>query len=121
MKTLSAYVIAAALLASQPVFAQDHDHAAHAAQGAVAKSSGMQGGGMQGMQSGSMMMQHGEMMQGMQGMHMMPATVTAIDSKTGLVDVASGSMALKLHFTPRSLAGVKVGDKISVHLGFRKS
>jgi len=57
----------------------------------------------------------------MQGQHMMPVTVTAIDSKTGLVDATAGSMALKLHFPPPSLAGVKAGDKIMVHLAFHKS
>ena len=56
----------------------------------------------------------------MMGMHMMPATVTAIDTKTGLVDVAAGSMALKLHFPPASLASLKAGDKITLHLGFSK-
>ena len=116
MKRLSALVIAGALLVSQTAFAQDHDHAAHAAQPAAAQS-----GGMQGMRGGNMMMQPGDMMQGMQGMHMMPSTVSALDSKTGLVDVTSGSMVLKLHFPPPSLAGLKVGDKISVHLGFSKS
>jgi len=57
----------------------------------------------------------------MQGQHMMAVTVTAIDSKTGLVDATAGAMALKLHFPPPSLAGVKVGDKIAVHLAFHKS
>ena len=57
----------------------------------------------------------------MLGQHMMPVTITAIDSKTGLVDATAGSMALKLHFPPPSLAGVKVGDKITVHLAFHKS
>jgi hypothetical protein len=57
----------------------------------------------------------------MLGQHMMPVTVTAIDSKTGLVDATAGSMALKLHFPPPSLAGVKPGDKIMVHLAFHKS
>ena len=120
MKNLSTFIVAGALMASQAAFAQDHDHESHAAQGAAAQG-GMAGGGMQGMQGGGMMMQHGDMMQGMQGMHMMPVTITAIDSKTGLVDATSGSMALKLHFPPPSLAGVKVGDKVSVHLGFHKS
>ena len=113
MKHLSALVIVGTLLASQAAFAQDPDHAA---QGTAAQS-----GGMQEMQGGNMMMQHGDMMKGTMGMHMMSVTVAAIDSKTGSVDVTSGSMALKLHFPPPSLAGVKVGDKISVHLGFRKS
>lgn len=56
----------------------------------------------------------------MMGMHMMPATVTALDSKTGLVDVTAGSMALKLHFPPASLAAIKPGDKITLHLAFSK-
>lgn len=70
------------------------------------------------MQGGMMM--HGNM-NNMMGMHMMTVTVTAIDAKTGLVDATAGSMALKLHFPPPSLAGVKAGDKLSVHLGFSKS
>ncbi|MDE1939865.1 MAG: hypothetical protein KGI68_12660, partial [Alphaproteobacteria bacterium] len=64
----------------------------------------MQGGNMQGMNMGDM--------KDMMGMHTMPATVTALDTKTGIVDVNSDGMALKLHFPPASLADVKVGDKI---------
>jgi hypothetical protein len=30
-------------------------------------------------------------------------------------------MTLKLHFPPVSLAGIKAGDKLSVHLSFTKS
>jgi hypothetical protein len=68
-------------------------------------------------------------MAGMQGMdmapmlgqHMMAVTVTSIDSKTGLLDATAGTMALQLHFPPPSLAGVKPGDKIMVHLAFHKS
>jgi len=56
----------------------------------------------------------------MMGSHMMPATVTAIDAKSGLVDVTAGSMALKLHFPPASLAALKEGDKITLHLGFSR-
>ena len=56
----------------------------------------------------------------MMGTHMMPATVTAIDTKTGLVDVTAGNMALKLHFPTASLASLKEGDKITLHLGFSK-
>lgn len=54
------------------------------------------------------------------GMHMMTVTVTAIDAKTGLVDGTAGGMALKLHFPPPSLAGVKAGDRLMVHLSFHK-
>lgn len=53
-------------------------------------------------------------------MHMMPATVTKADPKSGLLDVNSKGMPLRLHFPPASLAGIKVGDKISLHMGFTK-
>lgn len=86
--------------------------------------------GAQSSQQGTMMQQggmmHGSMMQGgmmggqMMGMHVMTVTVTALDAKTGLVDASSGNMALKLHFPSASLAGIKAGDKLSVHLGFNK-
>ncbi|GAH40164.1 MAG: hypothetical protein J0I77_22485 [Rudaea sp.] len=59
-------------------------------------------------------------MKGMDNMHMMSAKVDAIDPKTGLVDVTSSGMKLKLHFPPASLANVKVGDTITLHLGFSK-
>lgn len=75
-------------------------------------------GNMQGMDMPGMNMQG---MGNMMGMHMMTVTVTAIDAKTGLIDCTAGSMALKLHFPPASLAGVKAGDKLMVHLGFSKS
>ena len=97
MKHLAIVTLCATLaLAASPALAQG--------QGAMG---GMNMPGMSGM--GNMM-----------GMHMMPATVTAIDTKTGLVDVTAGSMALKLHFPPASLAALKEGDKITLHLGFSK-
>ncbi|SRR5579883_12829 len=67
------------------------------------------------------MMQNGMMGANMRGMHAMTVTVTALDAKTGLVDASSGDMALKLHFPPSALAGIKAGDKLSVHLAFTKS
>lgn len=93
MARLVPIAIAAALLAAAPAFAQDQG---------TANMPGMSGMGT------------------MMGMHMMPATVTAIDSKTGLIDVMAGSMALKLHFPPASLAALKPGDKITLHLAFSK-
>ncbi len=76
-----------------------------------------QGGGMQGM----------DMTKGMPGMnmngmpmHMMPATVTAVDVNTGILDVRSEGMNLKLHFPPGQLINLKSGDKITLHLGFSK-
>lgn len=97
MRPLAFITLCATLaVAASPTWAQN--------QGGMA---GMNMPGMSGM---------GDMM----GMHMMPATVNAIDTKTGLVDVAAGSMALKLHFPPASLASLKAGDKITLHLGFSK-
>jgi hypothetical protein len=72
-------------------------------------SGGMQGMDMQGMKMGKMM-----------GTHMMAVTVTAVNSKTGLVDVTAGGMALKIHFPPASLANIEVGDSITLHLAFTK-
>ena len=54
------------------------------------------------------------------GQHDMPATVVAVDRKTGLLDVLSEGYKLRLHFPPAALAGVKKGDRITLHLGFSK-
>ncbi|WP_201316307.1 hypothetical protein [Dyella sp. EPa41] len=56
----------------------------------------------------------------MQGMHTMPATVSAVDTKTGVVDVTAGGMPLKVHFPPASVASLKTGDQITLHLAFSK-
>jgi hypothetical protein len=71
-------------------------------------------GSMQGMNMPGMKMDN------MMGMHDMAATVTSVDSKTGLVDVNAGGMALKVHFPSASLANVKAGDSITLHLAFTK-
>ena len=100
MKRLSIVTLCATMaLAASPALGQN--------QGAMG---GMNMPGMSGMSG----------MGNMMGMHMMPATVNAIDTKTGLVDVTAGTMALKLHFPPASLASLKEGDKITLHLGFSK-
>jgi hypothetical protein len=65
-------------------------------------------GGMKGM--------HGNMM----GMHAMPATVSAVDAKTGVVDVMTEGMALKVHFPPPAVSKLKAGEKITLHMGFSK-
>ena len=72
---------------------------------------------MPGMQGMSM---HGSDHASMMGMHQMPATVTNVDTNTGIVEATSEGMKLRLHFPPASLAGVKAGDKITLHLGFMK-
>lgn len=51
-------------------------------------------------------------------MHKMPATVTMVDAGTGKVGVNSGGMALTVHFPPKTVAGLKVGDKITLHMGY---
>ncbi|MDR5728490.1 MAG: hypothetical protein RB191_13765 [Terriglobia bacterium] len=84
-----------------------------------AAASAQSSGSMQGMDMNGMNMP-GMKMDNMMGMHAMAATVTAVDSKTGLVDVTAGGMALKLHFPPTSLANVKPGDAITLHLAFTK-
>ena len=100
MTRFSTILLAASLaLAVTPAFAQNQGK--------------MQGADIPGMNMQGM----GNMM----GMHMMTVTVIAINSKTGLVDCTAGNLALKLHFPPASLAGVKAGDKLMVHLGFSKS
>jgi hypothetical protein len=57
----------------------------------------------------------------MMGSHSMAATVTNVDSQTGMMDVDAGGHALKLHFPPASLADVKSGDKITLRMSFSKS
>lgn len=63
---------------------------------------------------------HENMHKKMMGMHMMPATVTAADTTTGVVDVTTEGMALKVHFPPKAMASLKAGDKITLHMGFSK-
>jgi hypothetical protein len=57
---------------------------------------------------------------GMLGSHMMPATVLSVDANTGITEVDTGGMKLRLHFPPASLATVKAGDKIQLHMAFTK-
>ena len=54
----------------------------------------------------------------MQGMHTMAATVTDADAKTGIVDVMSGGMALKVHFPPAAMGNLKPGDHIGLYMAY---
>ena len=56
----------------------------------------------------------------MSGMHEMPATVLDVDHKSGIVEVNSENMKLKVHFPPNTIAELKKGDQIKLHLGFTK-
>jgi hypothetical protein len=53
-------------------------------------------------------------------MHKMPATVSSVDTKTGMVEVNSEGMSLRVHFPPASVANLKAGDKITLHMGYSK-
>lgn len=57
----------------------------------------------------------------MHGMHSMPATVTNADPKTGVVDVTTEGMALKVHFPPASMVNLKAGDKIGLYMGYSQA
>ena len=78
---------------------------------------------------GAMSSDHGDMgsMKGMKGMkghmmgmHSMPATVNAVDASTGVVDVTTEGMVLKVHFPVSAEAGLKAGDKITLHMAYSK-
>lgn len=71
-------------------------------------------GGMHGGKTGMKGMHH------MMGMHAMPATVTSVDTKTGIVEADAEGMNLKVHFPPSSVADLKTGDKITLHMGYSK-
>ncbi len=51
-------------------------------------------------------------------MHKMPATVTSVDTSSGIVEVTSAGMSLRVHFPPASMAKLKAGDKITLHMGY---
>ena len=57
----------------------------------------------------------------MHGMHTMPATVTNADPKTGIVDVMTEGMALRVHFPPATMASLKAGDKIGLYMGYSQA
>jgi hypothetical protein len=56
----------------------------------------------------------------MMGTHVIPVTVTGVNSEIGLVACNYGNIALKLHFPPAVLGKIKVGDQIQVMLAFSK-
>lgn len=106
-KIIVASIALGLCLAVNAVYAQDS--------GAMTPASSSSMGSMH---SGMM---HSKMMHKMNGsMHMMPASVTSVDAKTGIVGVDAGGMALTLHFPPKSMANLQVGDKITLHMGFSK-
>lgn len=51
-------------------------------------------------------------------MHKMPATVSSVDTQTGIVEADAEGMSLRVHFPPASVANLKAGDKITLHMGY---
>ncbi len=93
--------------------------------GSASAQNAMPAGGPQNMDKMGMMHpdmkgMHMDMNKNMMGMRMIPATVTAADTTTGIVDVMTGGMALKVYFPPQAMASLKAGDKITLHMGFTK-
>ncbi|MDE2150424.1 MAG: hypothetical protein KGJ55_11490 [Gammaproteobacteria bacterium] len=56
-----------------------------------------------------------------QAHHAMPATITKIDHKTGVVDAESMGFGLVVHYPPPAIKDLKVGDKIMIDLGFQQA
>jgi hypothetical protein len=62
-----------------------------------------------------------DVMVSMHGMHTMPATVTHTDPKTGIVDVMTDGMALRVHFPPATMVTLKAGDKIGLYMAYTQA
>jgi hypothetical protein len=58
--------------------------------------------------------------EGMMGSHDMTGKIDRIDHKTGVVKLESKPHDLELHFPPDSIKDLKKGDKITVHMSFKK-
>ncbi|HUW54718.1 MAG TPA: hypothetical protein VMV99_15010 [Rhodanobacter sp.] len=89
----------------------------------VASAQSNQPGSMNGMGAmGAMHPGHQGMMRARNvlGRHLMPATVTEVNKETGMVSVNAEGMELKVHFPPASVADLKEGDKITLHLAYSK-
>ncbi len=91
----------------------------YAQENAMHQASGMQHGDKS-MQHTDKSMMHHNMKRMNKSMHKMPATVTSVDHQTGIVEVNSAGMSLRVHFPPPSVVNLKAGDKIVLHLGFTK-
>lgn len=55
-----------------------------------------------------------------QGAHDMKGLVTAVDHRTGLVELTAGSMELRLHFPPPAVQKLNEGDTLFVRLGIKE-
>ena len=57
----------------------------------------------------------------MMGEHEMTGTIERIDHKSGVVKLETKPHDLELHFPPDAIKDLKKGDKITVHMSFRKN
>jgi hypothetical protein len=105
MKTFAKVLLSALVAVSVSGAALAQDTAPSSAMSSMGNTGGMK----------MKMMHHG-----MRGMHAMPATVSSVDTKTGIVEADAEGMSLKLHFPPTSVADLKAGDKITLHMGYSK-
>jgi hypothetical protein len=89
---------------------------------AVTAVSAQNSGGMTPASAGSSIgPMHSGMMHRFNGsMHTMAVTVTSVNTTTGIVEVTAGGMALRVYFPPASMAELKAGDKITLHMGYTK-
>ena len=131
------------LVAAIPVAAQEHEHSAPAPQTQAPQQAPMSGGmmmhdKMQGMKMnpapqaqapqrapmrGGMTMRgnvQGMQMGPMLGEQTIPVTITAIEAATGLVSVTTGQQIFDLPFSRAALKGVKVGDRVTIHIEVHK-
>ncbi len=54
------------------------------------------------------------------GQHRISGTITAINHKTGVIDVKTTEAALQLHYPPKYIHRLKKGEKITVDLAYAK-
>lgn len=78
----------------------------------------MSGSGMGGMNGGGSACTQAKTVHGVMGVHEMGGVVTAVNHHTGLLSLKTGMGVLRLHFPPKTLAQVKTGEHLVVHLGF---
>ncbi len=60
----------------------------------------------------------GAMNSQMMGEHSMPAKVTMVNHKTGMVHVLSEGMHLVVHFPPTAVKDLKAGAKIKLNMSY---
>jgi hypothetical protein len=57
----------------------------------------------------------------LKGAHWMTGTITDVNKKTGMVDVKTDDMPLKVAFSPEAARDLKPGEKIAVELAFQSA